>query len=93
MTRQLLMVVMAVALAGCVESRGTQLAQCEMEARKHQNDEISRYAFTNLCMRSKGYQRADNCWNRYDAGEDAKCFHSANQIARAFDAIGDAIGR
>lgn len=93
MTRAILLVAIAASLAGCVESRGTQLAQCEMEARKHQNDEISRYAFTNLCMRSKGFQRAENCWNRHDASEDAKCFHSANKVARVFDVLGDAIGR
>lgn len=93
MTRALVLIAMAFALSGCVESRATQLARCEMEARKHQNDEISRYAFTNLCMRGKGYQRADNCWNRYDTGEDAKCFYSVNQVARAFDALGDTIGR
>jgi entry exclusion lipoprotein TrbK len=93
MTRALLFVVIAAALAGCVESRGTTLARCKLGAMKHADDNLGQLAYTNVCMRAQGYERRANCWQPYDMAEDAKCFSSANKVARAFDALGDAIGR
>ena len=93
MMRALLIIAGAAALAGCVESRATTLARCKLDAMKQASDNLGQLSFTNVCMRATGYRRNENCWQPYDTDEDAKYFSSANQIARAFDGLGDIIGR
>ncbi|TSJ60939.1 entry exclusion lipoprotein TrbK [Starkeya sp. 3C] len=93
MIRTILLIIMAIFLSGCIESRGTTLAQCQLDAMKQARDNLEQLRFTNVCMRAKGYLRIENCWKPYDINEDAKCFASANQLAQALDTLRDTLGR